>query len=179
MELDEPEEFALQFYISIQSALRDKRIARNRARLVLQYVLGGAFQMWNVVGITDSALEEFRNANFASVPKQLNRAHIFKRVDTYNALLDDEVPKDLEGLRAYISVREDTVICLSKENAQIGRIPWYPISRESGLFTTRFIGFQFRENFEGAFLQELYNGKSTAQMRCIKCWLEESGNCVS
>lgn len=178
MGLERPEEFAHEFYRLIRSHLKANRIAPNRASLVLQYVFGGAFSTWNVIGITKEALEKFTEEKFATVPKGLHRAHLTKRRDTYLALLNEAHEKSLPELKEYVAKNEDCVICLSGENSKISDVAWYPVRRCDDLFASKFIGFEYRRNREDDFLRKLYDRKGNVQMHCIKCWRGETGNCA-
>lgn len=117
---------------------------------------------WRVIGITHAALEKIASEDFRRVPRGVQRAHLFERIETIRMLLEDDTPLREEQVFEIWNKRDKTVLGLSSENKRISETPYYEINNPVGeFFPNNYIGYRFTQRREGAFLRNLWSTIST------------------
>jgi len=120
---------------------------------MLQNLMGMNKNSWIVIGITEAALEKFKENDYKR-PKGVNRSHIFQRSETSRIMLQ-KTDWDIESWWDFHVQRDECVLATSSENMdKEPDIIKYEVPR--GLFKAR--GFAFIvSNAEKAFLKGLDN----------------------
>ena len=118
---------------------------------MLHNLMGMNKNSWIVIGITEAALEKFKENDYKR-PKGVNRSHIFQRSETSRIMLQ-KTDWDIESWWDFYVQRDECVLATSSENMdKEPDIIKYEVPR--GLFKAR--GFAFIvSNAEKEFLKGL------------------------
>lgn len=123
--------------------------------------LGGARSYgWRVVGITEAALQAYKDPNFtikAQAATRMERGHLYRRIDTTVMALATPAPMTVEQLVRLFWERDMTVIGVRGENKMVetGQIMLINIPNDDcKLFTGKTVSWQFGPA-EKACLREL------------------------
>ena len=148
-------------YLTLQEQFSLKNCSLKRANNVIGNLLGASASSWRVIGITPTALKLFHEVDFKKRPRGIQRAHKANRIDTVREILEVDQPlSEVELFNRWIS-KDETVLCLSKENKDILNIDPIKIENPEGeLFSNAYIGYSFRRAHEGQFLRDLWQRKS-------------------
>jgi hypothetical protein len=113
--------------------------------------------IWQVVGITENALDTFSKNNFKTKTGiGINRAHKQDRIKTNDYLLNNDI--DYTIWADYFIKHNECVLSTSSENYSNQLSKVYPIDSSLGLFKSS--GFAWRHRkLEQAYLQELFSKK--------------------
>jgi len=118
---------------------------------MLQYLMGMNKDGWIVIGITEAALEKFKENDYKRT-KGVNRSHIFQRSETSQKMFE-KTDWDIESWWNFYVERDECILATSSENMnKEPDVIKYEVPR--GLFKTRAIGFTLK-NAEKEFLKNL------------------------
>jgi len=115
---------------------------------------------WQVIGITEEALETFAKHNFNYVSRMgINRSHKVDRCVTYTELLTGEL-KSCDDWWNYFVENDKTILATSSENKSNSLSRIIDIDVSLGMFKST--GFKWRHNkAEKQMLHNLYNSNDT------------------
>ena len=110
---------------------------------------------WRVVGITEKALDVFKEHNFKKISKMgINRSHIINRNDTYTYMFNN-IFKDPNKWWNYYFDKDKTILSTSSENTASKFSTITTFDNNNFLFKSR--GFAWTHGKqEEQFLKELY-----------------------
>ena len=132
----------------------DMLIPINKRVRLLSEAMGSYEDAWRVVGITEKALETFKENGYKRVSRMgVNRSHLVDRHSTYKYMLENKMLDKDEWWQFYLD-RDKTVFATSGENMSndFSNIIYF---ESQGLFRTS--GFAWKHSKkESSFLQELY-----------------------
>ena len=110
---------------------------------------------WQVVGITENALDVFASHNFKRVSKMgINRSHIVDRHKTYTRMLEGPL-LDLESWWDFYTKNDKTILATSTENKRETFSKIYEVDENLGLFKSKGFAWAHKEP-EVTFLKETY-----------------------
>ncbi len=142
--------------LHLESKLSDRIVGTS-----LGYMLSSSTCSWKVVGITPSALGEFRKQEFRNKPSgkpRVERGHFHHRRDVFGQLLSSNF-SDSAQLLKYWRDHDETVLCLTNENAHVGSLRYFPIQQaidiERPYFANAKTSYSFHPNYEGEYLKQL------------------------
>jgi hypothetical protein len=120
---------------------------------MLQNLMGMNKDGWIVIGITEAALDKFKE-NGCKRTKGVNRSHIFQRSATSQKMLE-KTDWDIESWWSFYVERDECILATSSENMnKEPDVIKHEVPR--GLFKTLAIGFTVK-NAETEFLKNLSN----------------------
>ena len=122
--------------------VRQMRVPVNKRYRILSELLGSYENAWRVVGITENALNVFKEYSFRRESGMgINRSHIIDRKTTYTYMLEGPLMECDEWWDYYLE-NDKTVLATSKENMSNGFSKVYDIDPDLGLFKPQ--GFAWR-----------------------------------
>ena len=135
--------------------IRQMRVPVSKRYRMLGELFGANPNNWRVIGITEQALNIFKQHDFKRVSRMgINRSHLVDRVSTYTTMLEGPLMECDEWWDFYIDT-DKTVLATSTENMSKGE--WsrvHNIDPSLGLFKTQ--GFAWRhKDPEIQFLKEI------------------------
>ena len=128
----------------------------SRCNKVLTHLMAGHNWSWHVVGITELALNKFKEQNFKyTVNSKITRAHIIPRIDTVTKILKNSSPLNQDEFSRVWIENDKTVLCSKGENKKI--VPNYIKIDNSdyNLFQSTFVSWR-HSNVEEKYLEYLY-----------------------
>ena len=148
MSIDQLKETIFNGFLKLQEMEGVPLYTKHR---MLQNLMGMNKNSWIVIGITEAALEKFKENDYKR-PKGVNRSHIFQRSETSRIMLE-KTDWDIESWWDFYVQRDECVLATSSENMdKEPDVVKYAVP--SGLFKTR--GFAFTvKNAEKEFLKGL------------------------
>lgn len=110
---------------------------------------------WRVIGITENALQVFKEHNFKRVSRMgINRSHLVDRIQTYTTMLEGPLMECDEWWNFYVET-DKTILATSTEN--MGKSEWskvYDIDPGLGLFKSQGFAWSHKDP-EISFLKEM------------------------
>lgn len=148
MSIDQLKETIFNGFLKLQEMEGVPLYTKHR---MLQNLMGMNKNSWIVIGITEAALEKFKENDYKR-PKGVNRSHIFQRSETSRIMLE-KTDWDIESWWDFYVQRDECVLATSSENMdKEPDVVKYVVPR--GLFKTQ--GFAFTvKNAEKEFLRNL------------------------
>lgn len=143
-----------QAFYDIYSFFFDLPFDIKRKGDMFEGVIRGEPWIWQVIGITEKALNKLAENNFKN-DKLICRAHFVDRKETSKKIFTKKFPR--EELFEYFFKMDSTVIALKDENKSNSPPPsqFIPIDPELKLFTSAWSGFNYRLK-ERQHLKKLY-----------------------
>ncbi|WP_282029830.1 hypothetical protein [Paracoccus marcusii] len=110
---------------------------------------------WRAVGITQAALDAYREAGKDRI-KGIERAHLTDRHRMVAHILKRDIPMSQDELFFYWRTEDRVVIALKSENRSNQLGTWIPFDNDRASYFTRLgIGFRYQHDNEGKMLQRL------------------------
>jgi len=163
---------AFQVFDLARKLLRNKQISQVRAKNLVGQMLSTLPNSWRVVGITQNALNEFKEVDFNSRPganPRVERAHFHHRRDVIRCMLRDDSITCWRKLLECWFTYDATVLCLTNENNNIAQLEYYEIVQgEQPLFRNMPTSYAFSAGHEGRFLQELHEKVESRKLESRK-----------
>ena len=147
-------------YLAVRKAYNEnqKVFTTQECRRILSAIMAAKSFSYRVIGITESALEKFKELDFDRTKNHgIVRGHIIPIVETVKILLDRNQPFEPEEFMKFWIERDKTVFCLKSENKE--KVPdYFPITNEEGeLFSCDGVLAGWRHNRpEREFLKQFY-----------------------
>jgi hypothetical protein len=134
-----------ELYVALHRAHRQypQIFTMGRCTAVLTAMMGGRSWSWRVVGITQAALQLFRDAGYKKVTRDgITRAHIQSRIKTTSELLQPEEPYSADEFARIWIENDKTVLCVRGENKNT--LPEYIsfADAEHGLFQSNQVAWR-------------------------------------
>lgn len=144
-----PEDFYHDFLL-----IRQMRAPTSKRYRMLGELFAVHEDAWQVIGITENALQVFAQNNFKRVSRMgINRSHLIDRVKTYTTMLEGPL-MECEEWWTFYKENDKTILATSSENMSNGFSKVYDVDPNLGLFKTH--GFAWRhKDPEINFLKEL------------------------
>ena len=133
--------------------IRQMRVPINKRYRILGEMFGAHEDHWQVVGITEHALQKFAEHDFKRVSSiGINRSHLVDRVKTFTTMLEGPL-MDIDEWWTFYRENDKTILATSSENMSNGFSKVYDIDPSLGLFKSH--GFAWRhKDPEIQFLKE-------------------------
>jgi len=140
---------------SAKQAVPDYWTSKHCTRVLTNLMAGRDFS-WQVVGITEKALKQYRSQNFKRVSKDgITRGHIIPRAETANLVMNLSQYLSLEKFFEIWLKNDKTVLCARGENKKV--LPEYiAFQNDENLFNCKdmIVGHKHKQE-EIEFLKKL------------------------
>ena len=138
-----------------------------RKSVIFSALLAGEPWSWQVIGISQAALEALSKSDFRYLGGTVCRAHIVDRFSTAKAIFDLPVMLQQESLFDLLLKNGRTIITTKSENKSAPRLPTYlPIASSRGLFQNKLISYK-HGRAERAFLRKLHQEFSRGKVSLV------------
>jgi len=89
----------------------------SRCNKILTGLMGGHSWSWHVIGITELALQKFKDLDYRYVVGSgITRAHLKPRVETVKEVIDASAPLNVDAFVKFWLNNDKTVLCAKGEN---------------------------------------------------------------
>lgn len=138
-----------------------------RKSVIFSAVLAGEPWSWEVIGISQAALEVLSKKDYQYVGKTICRAHIVNRIDTANTIFNIPRPLPYQQLFRLLVKTGRTIITIRSENKSAAQLPHLHIDANRGLFKNQLISFSYGQNERNA-LRELHSSFKSGKEKLVK-----------
>lgn len=114
-----------------------------RKSVIFSAVLAGEPWSWQVIGISQAALEVLSKQDYQYEVRTICRAHIVDRIATAVAIFNIDQPLAHQQLFNLLVKNGRTIITTKSENKSARRISYLPIDSAHGLFKNKLISFTY------------------------------------
>ena len=157
---------------ALYSVMFPQSFSIRRKSVIFTAVLAGEPWSWQVIGISQAALEALSINDFRYMARTVCRAHLIDRIATANAIFNIPGPLSNQALFSMLVKTGLTIITTKAENKLASRLPYLSIDSARGLFLNQLISFTHRRNERNA-LRELYSDFNNGRVSLVQ---QDSGN---